>query len=507
MRALRILRRRQQIATATGAREIRNNSLLSPCSLVTPSSIYASSSYFSSSSSTTASLSSHLPYWQKNLLILGGAGLLSSSYLYNSNNDQHTSQCETKTKAPKEISSQSDDTMVTSSTMTMTETTAVPSPSTDPNEGNQEDEETHCTICLINRQGPCRPHWRKFERCMKDHSKSSGIDKGKDNTGDENGNTNDASSGSSTMGDKCDGHMMPWITCVQSHRNTYTLISNKFFQDEFVDGVEKGIHVEDKVCLGGNKDTGDEPSSVPVDWKQFVEFPYYDWLQEDGEGSVEREEIGSEKKGVATGREEDADAILVEGVARINLWDGNGEGQNGGRRVDLAYVRDQDGLLLGHERFSMTNNTTVEREGDAPGKVVTSGDEKIDSSHEEYDTTDNNNAGSEPRIGHCTFHVSPETTKAIQIFALYGQDYDDHSDSDDIKVEEMKSDEVKDSVHSVAIEDEDKKRGKQTLYYSSLIPLSDLKAPDRIKDSSLPNDGKNKEETEKIFTDAAVQAK
>lgn len=32
------------------------------------------------------------------------------------------------------------------------------------------DEETTCSICLINRQGPCRRYWLKFERCMKDHS-------------------------------------------------------------------------------------------------------------------------------------------------------------------------------------------------------------------------------------------------------------------------------------------------------------------------------------------------
>ena len=32
------------------------------------------------------------------------------------------------------------------------------------------DEETTCSICLINRQGPCRKYWLKFERCMKEHS-------------------------------------------------------------------------------------------------------------------------------------------------------------------------------------------------------------------------------------------------------------------------------------------------------------------------------------------------
>jgi hypothetical protein len=40
----------------------------------------------------------------------------------------------------------------------------------DEDEDPSNDEETSCSICLINRQGPCRKYWLKFERCMKEHS-------------------------------------------------------------------------------------------------------------------------------------------------------------------------------------------------------------------------------------------------------------------------------------------------------------------------------------------------
>lgn len=33
------------------------------------------------------------------------------------------------------------------------------------------DEPTSCSICNINRQGPCRKYWLKFERCMKEHGR------------------------------------------------------------------------------------------------------------------------------------------------------------------------------------------------------------------------------------------------------------------------------------------------------------------------------------------------
>lgn len=429
---------------------------------------------FSSSSSLKSSPAPFLadpPYWQKNLLVLCGAGLLSSSYLYNSNNEGHISRCDTKAQIEEQTAPEDDaESVLLSSTKTMA--AAVTSP--EPNEEEQEDEETHCTICLINRQGPCRPYWRKFERCMKDSSRASDSTKGNDGSNDEDGSADDTPP--PTMGETCDVHMMPWLTCIQSHRNTYTLISNRFFQNEFVDGVEKGIHDEDKVCLGGSDYIGD--GSLPsVDWRQLVEFPDYEWLKEDGGDDtykVERKGLGDAEHCV--GGENDADANLVEGLARINLWDEDGKGQNKRRRVDLAYVRDQDGLLLGHERFAAPKSDTEEIKSGTP--------EEGGSANDEMNNEQRENSNTEPTVGNCVFHVCPETTKAIQIFALYGKAYDEFGGISSNDDEEMKNSEMENTSLETPSENEDKNRGKQTLYYSGLISLRDLKPPSRIKDAS-----------------------
>lgn len=52
------------------------------------------------------------------------------------------------------------------------------------------DEETTCSICLINRQGPCRKYWLKFERCMKEHSAEQEKSKAKTARAEEDDGTN-----------------------------------------------------------------------------------------------------------------------------------------------------------------------------------------------------------------------------------------------------------------------------------------------------------------------------
>jgi len=364
-------------------------------SVSTSSASLASVSHLRSTNSSSSSQPPPTYNWQTNLLLLGGAGsLLKSAYGTNNKNNeeqQSITRCDN--------------------------TEAEPTTTKDPkdNDDDDDDDETHCTICLINRQGPCRTVWRTFERCMKDHSKQQQDD-------------DDDASPVSGMGEKCDGHMMPWITCIQSHRNTYTLISNKFFGDEFVDVVEKGIAEQDKVCLGDSGGDGSSSSSS-IDWKQFVEFQTDGWLDDESEEAKSEQPVV-----VATGEDGDADAILVEGVARINLWDSDGT-----RRIDLAYVRDQDGLLLGHERFT-TSKAAMDDEtsrgggeggGDDTGETTKEGttttgdDNKIEeeNGNTNNDRTNNNKSDSirsKITVGHCSFHVSPGSTKAIQIFALYG---------------------------------------------------------------------------------------
>ncbi|GFH53085.1 hypothetical protein CTEN210_09561 [Chaetoceros tenuissimus] len=204
----------------------------------------------------------------------------------------------------------------------------------------EEDEPTTCTICLINRQGPCRPMWRKFERCMKDNSNS-----------DDN-----SDSVSPSMSEKCDAYMLPWIKCIQSYRNRYTIIANNFFQKELIAEVEKEIKEEEKVLLEGF----DVSSIIQVghEWNDIDKTP------------------GKELA-------DDEDATLVEGVAKINLWDNKGS-----RPIEIAYVKDQDGNLLGYDQFFDFKKSIK--------------DDKENSA----------------KVGVCNFHVSG-STQSIQIFALY----------------------------------------------------------------------------------------
>ena len=60
------------------------------------------------------------------------------------------------------------------------------------------DEETTCSICLINRQGPCRKYWLKFERCMKEHSAEQEKAKAKTARAEEDDDINEESSDDNT---------------------------------------------------------------------------------------------------------------------------------------------------------------------------------------------------------------------------------------------------------------------------------------------------------------------
>ena len=58
-----------------------------------------------------------------------------------------------------------------------------------------------------------------------------------------------------------------------------------------------------------------------------------------------QEKLGIKKQSKAIGGEEGADAVLIERVAPIRLFDDNGEGQNKGQHENLGCVRDQDVLF------------------------------------------------------------------------------------------------------------------------------------------------------------------
>ena len=80
----------------------------------------------------------------------------------------------------------------------------------------EEEEETTCSICQINRQGPCRNPWRRFEKCIKS------------NPLQEEDQEPDAAERSR----KCDHLFKPWFACFGQNRITYSMITNRQVKED-----------------------------------------------------------------------------------------------------------------------------------------------------------------------------------------------------------------------------------------------------------------------------------
>ena len=62
---------------------------------------------------------------------------------------------------------------------------------------------------------------------------------------------------------RCDTHMMPWIGCIQEHRNVYSLISNAFYQKDYVDPLEDSVPDGRRACFAKKREeVGDDDGYV-----------------------------------------------------------------------------------------------------------------------------------------------------------------------------------------------------------------------------------------------------
>jgi len=111
----------------------------------------------------------------------------------------------------------------------------------------EEDEDTDCTMCQTFRQGPCRPFWRKLERCFKDNESSS-------DGGDDN---NSAAS-------KCVRYFTPHQNCLSNYTNLYQLISLDLKQELVNDVVEPAVSPGERRPF--------HASDVVVDWTRWRQF-------------------------------------------------------------------------------------------------------------------------------------------------------------------------------------------------------------------------------------------
>ena len=69
-----------------------------------------------------------------------------------------------------------------------------------------EDVETDCFLCRTHRQGPCRPQWRNFEYCAKDHPEEEGAE-------------------------RCSIYVQSFQDCWMKHLNLYLLIAMTLNQE------------------------------------------------------------------------------------------------------------------------------------------------------------------------------------------------------------------------------------------------------------------------------------
>ena len=186
----------------------------------------------------------------------------------------------------------------------------------------KDDERTSCQICLVNRQGPCRPYWRKMEACLKDHS---------------NQQAQGQELHSSVF---CDRYMLPWLECVQSYRNMYMLYYNDLYQLEVIEPIEKEIQPEELYKWEG----------VELDWT-----PYIDWIKSK---DLPLRELFSKPEFRVVRKTprpvyEGEDPELVELEVKVNL-------EEGGLPIELAYAKDQGGLVLGFEHFTAAKKDNMD---------------------------------------------------------------------------------------------------------------------------------------------------
>jgi len=184
----------------------------------------------------------------------------------------------------------------------------------------EEDEPTHCSICMTYRQGPCRPYWRKVEACTKDGEKS------KKEEGEE-----EESSSPDEPSTRCFKYMMPWIDCASQYRNLYTLIE---MDTNYTEGVEELEATSRHFCWVPGK----EPK---IDWSNWEQSETKE-LEETLEAGAVYEETGKAVPLWKTFDPANGDPKFIEIDAKVPATINSGDGI-----LECAYALDQDNNVIG----------------------------------------------------------------------------------------------------------------------------------------------------------------
>lgn len=178
----------------------------------------------------------------------------------------------------------------------------------------------------------------------------------------------------------------PWIGCIQEHRNIYSLISNDFYQKDYVDPLEDAVLESNRqqfsksdAEIGENDGYVLKFNGVEVDlgnWREHVE----------ADADVDGGDLDEEQTPIPHGDEPQ----LINAYAKFQLTD-----PKSGEPIEVAYIKDQQGRLLGFDSFTKQKSAENE-DSDAD-------DERSDESNE----------------GECTFHLVPGETTTVKAYAIY----------------------------------------------------------------------------------------
>eukprot|EP00523_Entomoneis_sp_CCMP467_P009864 CAMPEP_0168738134 /NCGR_PEP_ID=MMETSP0724-20121128/10770_1 /TAXON_ID=265536 /ORGANISM="Amphiprora sp., Strain CCMP467" /LENGTH=368 /DNA_ID=CAMNT_0008785455 /DNA_START=202 /DNA_END=1304 /DNA_ORIENTATION=+ len=192
----------------------------------------------------------------------------------------------------------------------------------------EEDEPTDCSMCNTFRQGPCRPPWRKLERCFKDHENEEG------------GAT------------KCMKYFLPHQECLMKYINLYDLVGQEMKQ-ELISDIEQSF-------------SKDERHQIPmpgIDWSLYHEF-----LKEQGPSFRQTIPNLPPETPLWKRLPPETEPVLISLQTELPKTYKRLSGKDNGWILKVAYVVDQDGKVLGFQYSEAYSDLLKISHGDKPEK-------------------------------------------------------------------------------------------------------------------------------------------
>jgi hypothetical protein len=411
-----------------------------------PSISKTTSSCFSTSSSLSTASASSLSH-ERGMILAGVAGAIISTGIYFTTTTRKKPSSQTPNETATSESLQNDGDHASTSAVVDSETTSASTNTElqqqeeneeDPYENlPEEDEETDCSMCRTFRKGPCRPYWRKLERCLKDHESSENV------------------------GAACLKYFTPHSSCLLEYTNLYHLVSLELKQ-ELVNDAELAVRTHERRCWVDTTNT-----MIHIDWKPWIEF-----FQQTGPSF--QQTFPQQPSSPSTAM--DTSAILKEKEPPIPLWQRLPENTEPilvatkthipsiqeDMVLKIAYAVDQDGMVLGlsynkaygdlveqtreptpnsdnGQKPPSSSSTTVPNASDASnsesslseeGNLETSKtenseprphDPEDESSTATVPDEDSNNQTTNNDSYEFEFHIFPGETKSVQVCAMYSE--------------------------------------------------------------------------------------